>query len=49
MDALVEAALTAVSTAVRTAADVHSPNAKKIRIARAINSIDALKSALKAL
>lgn len=50
MDALVEAALQKVNEAVDLAAkDYTSIKVRKDRIVRAVNTVDALKSALKAL
>jgi len=50
MDALVEAALQKVTEAVKQATrDYTTTKVRKDRISRAVNSVDALKSALKAL
>jgi len=49
MDALVQAAMEKVETTVKAISNYSSANHKKIVVTRAINAVDALKSALKAL
>jgi len=49
MDALVKAALEKVTGQVETIDQYTTATGRKAKIARAINAVDALKSALKAL